>query len=99
MKVPVVKRKDYIIYLEYVAEVEFVHCDIFNWSKTVKLDLLNTWEILCKLHGDPIYAYHYIGDTKHEKFLKITGFKHLKSGLSADLRPMAIYVKGDSSWE
>lgn len=93
MKIPVVNRDDYIIYLERVGNLTFVHCDVFKWSRHSKDSLIEDWETLCKLHKYPIYAYHYIGDRKHEKFLKMTGFKYLKSGVSTDLRQIEIHVK------
>lgn len=100
MKLPVVNTNEFIIYLELVNNsLVFIHCDVFKWSKKVKQDLLDKWGQLCLLHDRPIYAYHYLGDNKHLKFLKMTGFKLVKEGFSSDLRQIQIYVKGDSTWE
>ena len=93
MKLPVVNTDEYIIYLENVGGSTFVHCDVFKWSKTVRADLISKWNNLCWLHNKPIYAYHYVGDDKHLKFLKMTGFKPMTSGLANDLRQVEIYVK------
>lgn len=93
MKLPVVNREWYIIYLELVNKVTFVHCDVFKWSKESRLKLLQDWKLLLELHQRPIYAYHYVGDTKHYKFLKLTGFTYLKSGIGNDLKQIEIYIK------
>ena len=93
MKIPIVQRQDYTIYFEQVSGNTFVHCDVYKWTKGSKKALLEDWESLCLLHNAPIYAYHVVGDKKHLKFLEITGFRYVKTGLGNDLRLIQIYIK------
>lgn len=78
LKVPVCKTKDYVIKFEEHIQGTFVHCDVFTWNKTVKENLLKSWDTVTSSHGGPIYALHDSHDRKHEKFLNLFGFvKHL----------------------
>lgn len=74
MKTPVVIRDDYIVYLENYQGTSFIHCDCFDWCKTIKINLIKDIDTLINLHGSPIYAFHNIEDYKHRKFLKIMKF-------------------------
>lgn len=93
MKIPVVQREEYTIYLERCYGFTFVHCDVHKWAKTSKKQLHTDWETLCLLHGEPIYAYHVVGDKKHLKFLQTYGFQYVSSIRGNDLREMEIYRK------
>ena len=78
LKVPVVKRKHFTIMLEETTEGTFIHCDVTKYNASVRKELLDTFCDLGWLHGGPIYALHDFTDRKHEKFLKMFGFKYLK---------------------
>lgn len=74
-KVPVVQRKDYKICLEeHAKQGTFIHCDVYNWHKSIALELQTDFTTLRNLHGGPIHALHDSKDRKHEKFLKLYGF-------------------------
>lgn len=78
LKVPVVKRRDYTIYLEQAnPTLTFIHCDVYRWSKTVLQNILTDWATLKELHGGPIYALHPPEDEKHLKFLRVVGMKYV----------------------
>lgn len=81
-KVPVVRRKSYVIsFEEHETQGTFIHCDVFRWSKRVALALFKDFQRLSLLHGGPIHALHDSRDRKHEKFLKFYGFtKHEELG-------------------
>ena len=79
LKVPVVRRKDYVISLEeHIEQGTFIHCDVQSWSKAVFIALQTDFARLCRLHGGPIHALHDSTDRKHEKFLKLYGFAKVK---------------------
>lgn len=77
VKVPVVRRWCFTISLEHVQpNYTMIHCDIHTrWSKQVKRELRDGWYLLRMCHRGPIYALHDPADEKHEKFLKMFGFK------------------------
>lgn len=92
-KVPVLRSREFNIYYELVNGCIFVHCDVFRWSKSVREKLLIDIEILFELLNTPVYARHVVGDKKHEKFLKLVGFKPLRRGYDSDLKQIEIYIK------
>lgn len=94
MKIPVVQRKEYVIYLERDGGTSYVHCDVYKWTKTTKASLAKDWETLCLLHNQPIYARHEIGDRKHLKFLEMFGFKRCNKYIQArNLKQFELFVK------
>ena len=93
MKIPVVQRKEYVLYLERCYGLSFVHCDVFRWNKTTQASLAKDWETICLLHNEPIYAYHVVGDKKHLKFLQIYGFTYAFSMRGNDLKEVQIFRK------
>ena len=92
-KVPVVIRKEYIIYLERVEDSVFIHCDVFKWNKTTKKNLHDSLDTIMKLQGREIFALHIIGDDKHKKFLRMYGFKFLdtiRAGVNNELQHLFV---------
>lgn len=77
LKVPVCKRKDFLVRLEEHLNGTFIHCDVFNYNKVVRNELLEVWKVISWLHGGPIYALHDVSDLKHKKFLNLFGFTQL----------------------
>lgn len=82
LKVPVVRRQDYVIcFEEHIERGTFIHCDVSKWTKETALSLAIDFTRLSRLHGGPIHALHDSRDRKHEKFLKFYGFtKHEELG-------------------
>lgn len=74
-KVPVYRDNDILLRYEEHLSGTFIHCDIKHWSKAVKERLCSVWGVLSSFHGGPVYALHDSNDRKHEKFLKMFGFK------------------------
>lgn len=79
LKVPVCQTEDYVIMLEQHISGTFAHCDMMNWNKTIRSRFLSHWGSVTATHGGPIYALHDFHDRKHEKFLKMCGFKRYKN--------------------
>lgn len=75
--VPVCITKDYIFRLEQHVKGTFGHCEVLNWNKRVRNEIIETWDKIANTHGGPIYALHDFHDRKQEKFLKMIGFRRL----------------------
>ena len=88
MKTPVVVNDDYTLYIEHHAGVQFIHCDCYRWTKTVKLRMIEDLNQMSDLYG-----IHEIGDKKHEKFLATLGFKFFKDFVGLDGKPRQIFVR------
>jgi len=72
MKQLITSTKNFAIYFEVAQFGVLVHCDVYQWSKAVKVELLKHWEALTSLHTGPLYATE--NDEKHAKFLALFGF-------------------------
>lgn len=80
MKYPVIQTKNYIVYVEEVQEVWFIHMDVFKWSKTIKQQFLSDWNAWTDevTKDRTLFAMPFIDDTKMEKWTDMTGFKLIK---------------------
>lgn len=95
MQVKVVDSADYTIKYEQHNGLTFIHCDIkVKWTKKVKQELQEDFNVLRTLHSAPIYAIHEIGDKKHLKFLTLFGFKHLEDVTGTDGKHRQVYYIG-----
>ena len=95
-KVPVVVKEDYRIYFQPISGANFIHCDVFNWNKTVRNDLLKTFKILKELYGQPIFAIHQeYQDNTHRKFLKMFGFKKIDEAEDLAGNPVDFYMTNE----
>ncbi len=90
VKTPVVVNDDYTLYLEEYNGFWFIHCDCQRWTNTVRKRMLRD---LVDLQQDDLYAIHEIEDRKHEKFLKLFGFKFLEDFVGADGKARQTYVR------
>jgi len=93
LKVKVIETKNYIVYFEEDCGFTFIHCDCMKWSKTVKNQLKIDFDKLFNFYKKDIYAIHDIGDTKHEKFMKIFGFEYLKDFVGIDGKARQMFVR------
>lgn len=78
VKTPVVQRQDYVMYLEYFANMHWFHTDVFKWNKAVKKKFLEDLNLLQYLVGTPLVALVEEDNTKLAKFGKSTGWKYLE---------------------
>lgn len=74
IKVPVVNRQDYTMYLEPYADMLWFHTDVRKWSAKVKKNYLKDLEILQYLVAIPLAALVDIEDKKLAKFGKSIGW-------------------------
>ena len=78
-KIPVIIRQDYIFYIEDVNNSQFMHCDVFNWNKSVFKELKKDFLTFAELHGGPLFCLKENETIGYLKFIKALGFKYLKS--------------------
>ena len=74
IKVPVVNRVDYTMYLELFEGMLWFHTDVRKWNKEVKKKYLEDLDLLQYLVSVPIVALVAISNTKLAKFGAVTGW-------------------------
>jgi hypothetical protein len=93
MKVPVLNTDDFVLYLEEVNNITFIHCDVLaRWSKEIKNKLQIAFQLLTQEYGKELYALHTPADKKHEKFLKMFDFSYLQSIKGDDGNDYDVYI-------
>ncbi len=78
VKTPVVQRKDYVMYLEFFADMHWFHTDVFKWTSEVKKKYLEDLNLLQYLVGTPLVALVEKDNTKLAKFGETTGWQLLQ---------------------
>jgi hypothetical protein len=78
MKVPVVNRLEYTMYLENFAEMLWFHTDVRKWSSKIKTKYLEDLNLLQYLVGFPIVALVQEDDKKLAKFGEVTGWEKME---------------------
>jgi hypothetical protein len=77
IKVPVVNRADYTMYLEFFEGMLWFHTDVRRWSQQVKIKYLEDLNLLQYLVDVPLVALVAIDNIKLAKFGKVTGWNKL----------------------
>ncbi len=93
MKVPVVLRDDYIMYLEFFEGMLWFHTDVHKWTPEVKTKYLEDLNILQYLINSPLVAMVNQRDKKLSKFGKVIGFKYEQPFLGNDKQMYDIYSR------
>ena len=93
MKVPVVNKEEYIIYLEYFNEMYWLHTDVFKWSSSVKKKYLEDLNTLQSLLDTTMYGLVEDYNLKLGKFGETIGFRYLKNLLGNDGNSYRIYKR------
>jgi hypothetical protein len=78
MKIPIVNREYYIIYLEWFADMYWLHTDVFKWSNEIKKKYLKELNQLQRMIDSPLYGAVEDWNTKLSKFGEKIGFSYLK---------------------
>jgi hypothetical protein len=91
MKIPVVQNKDYIIYLEYYANIHWLHADVFRWTKEVKNKFIKDLDTMQSLLNAPIYGL--VDNDKLGKFGNILKFKYVTDSIGVDGNVYKIYIR------
>lgn len=74
LKVPVVNKQDYTMYLENFAGMLWFHTDVHKWSSEIKARYLDDLNLLQYLVNVPIVALVEEDNIKLAKFGKVTGW-------------------------
>ena len=91
-KEPVIVKPEYIVYIERVRDLKFIHMDVFKWSKTVKKEFAKEWNEWARKQQEPLYAMPFIDDEKMRKWAVITGFKILEHHKCLDGITRKLYI-------
>jgi hypothetical protein len=93
MKVPVVIRDDYTMFLEFFDGMLWFHTDVRKWTAEVKVKYLEDLNILQYLTNSPLVAMVNQRDKKLSKFGKVIGFKYEQPFLGNDKQMYDIYSR------
>lgn len=74
VKVPVVNRTDYTMYLENYADMLWFHSDVHKWTPFIKARYLEDLNLLQYLVDVPLVALVEEDNHKLAKFGKVTGW-------------------------
>ncbi len=81
LKVPVIVRDDYVVYLEHIPSRPhapiWVHCEVGRWTVDVARRLRSDFNTLRRLINVPIWTMSKVTDKKHNKFVRLFGFKQV----------------------
>jgi hypothetical protein len=93
MKIPVVNREHYTIYIEYFNEMYWIHTDVYKWSSEVKKEYLKDLNSFQSLVDSPLFGMVEDWNTKLGKFGETIGFTYLKDLLGNDGNVYKIYKR------
>ena len=93
MKIPVVNREHYTIYIEYFNELYWIHTDVYKWSSEVKKEFLKDLNSFQSLVDSPLFGMVEDWNTKLGKFGETIGFTYLKDLLGNDGNVYKIYKR------
>lgn len=91
MKTPIVNREHYIIYLEFFANLYWLHTDVFRWSKAIKKQYIKDLNTLQSLLDSPLYGM--VDNDKLGRFGKTIGFSYLQDLTGNDGNTYQIYKR------
>jgi len=93
MKVPVVIRDDYTMFLEFFDGMLWFHTDVHKWTAEVKVKYLEDLNMLQYLTNCPLVAMVNQRDKKLSKFGRVIGFKYEQPFLGNDKQMYDIYSR------
>jgi len=91
MKVPVVLRDDYTMFLEFFEGMLWFHTDVYKWTNEVKRNFIKDLDTLHTLVSIPLLAL--IDNMKLAKFAEIIGFKYEQPFKGRDNEIYQIYSR------
>ena len=93
MKIPIVNRDHYIIYIEYFNDLHFIHTDVFRWTKGIKQEYLQDLNTMQQLIDSPLFGLVEDYNSKLSKFGETIGFAYLKDLVGNDGNTYKIYKR------
>lgn len=95
VKVPVVSRHNYTMYLEFFSDMLWFHTDVRSWTPEVKKEYLKDLDVLQNLVNVPLVALVAIEDIKLAKFGRATGWTKINE-LTANDKRYDVYTRSKS---
>ena len=92
MKVPVVNREDYTLYLEHWEDEFWFHTDVRRWTPDIFRSYVYHLDLMQHLLNKDLYAI-VVDDPKLAKFGKIIGFNFLEHRNTVDGNIADIYIR------
>ena len=92
IKVPVVNKADYTMYLELYEGMLWFHTDVRRWTSTVKAKYLEDLNLLQYLVEVPIAALVEVTNIKLAKFGKSTGWYKINE-LTVNEKKYDVYTR------
>lgn len=96
IKIPVVNRENYTMYLELYEGMLWFHTDVHRWNKEVKKKYLEDLDLLQYLNAVPLVAMLDQTDNKLIKFAELIGFKYEQPFKGTDNKMYYIYSRSKS---
>ena len=93
IKIPVVNRIDYTMYLELHDSLLWFHTDVRKWTAKVKVKYLGDLHLLQYLTDSVLFAMVHENDKKLAKFATAIGFKFKQPLLGQDKKMYHIYSR------
>lgn len=93
VKIPVVIRDDYVMFLEWFEGMLWFHTDVRKWTPAVKTKYIEDLNLLQYLINCPLVAMVHQKDKKLSKFGKAIGFKYEQPFLGNDKQMYDIYSR------
>lgn len=91
MKVPVVLRNDFVIYIEWFNNLVFLHTDVYRWTPEIKKNFILELNILQSLLNLPLYGL--VDNDKLGKFGRSIGFQYGEDVIGNDGNKYQIYYR------
>jgi hypothetical protein len=93
IKIPVVNREKYTMYLELYDGVVWFHTDVLDWTSSIKKNYMQDLNTLQELVGVSFFATAKETNTKLIKFGESIGFKYGKHFSGNDDQMYVIYSR------
>lgn len=93
MKEVVLTTKDYSFYLENVVGNIVFHCDVYKWTKSIKVSLLKDFNNLCYSIKKDIFCFMEPTNIKLKKFAGLLGFIKFKDFTGTDGVSYTLFIR------
>ena len=93
IKIPVVNKENYTMYLEMFNGFLWFHTDVRDWSSSIKKNFLQDLDMLQGLLEYPVFAISKETNTKLIKFGESIGFKYQNHFLGKDNYMYVVYSR------
>jgi hypothetical protein len=93
IKMPIVNKKHYTMYLELFNGLLWFHTDIHEWTPSIKTSFIKDLDTLQYLIEIPLVAISRVSNKKLIKFGESIGFKYKRDFLGQDKHMYVIYTR------